>query len=76
MTTRDASFLVTTWGHRAARHDGKGQLSSRLRNNQRKDSQFKRPIHPDAQASYDDLVEFNAEAVRDILADLEEEKED
>ena len=55
MTTRDASFLVTTCGHRAARHDGKGQLSSRLRNNQRKDSQFNRPIHPDAKASYDDL---------------------
>ena len=52
------------------------RLSSRLRNNQRKDNQFNRPIHPDAQASYDDLVEFNAEALRDILADLEEEEED
>jgi len=62
-------------GHRAARHDGKGQLSSRLRNNQRKDSQFNRPIHPDAKASYDDLVNFNAEALSNILADLEEEED-
>ena len=62
-------------GHRAARYDGKGQLSSRLRNNQRKDSQFNRPLHPDAQASYDDLVNFNAEALRNILADLEEEQD-
>ena len=69
------SFDGVRGGHRAARHDGKGQLSSRLlRNNQRKDSQFNRPIHPDAQASYDNLVNFNAEALRDILADLEEEE--
>ena len=62
-------------GHRAARHDGKGPLSSRLRNNQRKDSQFNRPIHPDAQASYNDLVNFNADALSNILADLEEEQD-
>ena len=45
-------------GHRAERHDGKGKLNSRLRNNQRKDSQYERPIHPDAQAAYDALVNF------------------
>ena len=31
--------------------------------------------HPDAQESYDYLVNFNAEALRDILADLEEEED-
>ena len=45
-------------GHRAERHDGKGQLSSRLRKNQRKDSQNERPLHPDAQDAYNDLVHF------------------
>ena len=45
-------------GHRAERHDGKGKLNSHLRNNQRKDSQYERPIHPDAQAAYDALVNF------------------
>ena len=52
-------------GHRAERHDGKGKLNSRLRNNQRKDSQYERPIHPDAQAAYDALV--NSEDINRAL---------
>ena len=57
-------------GKRAERHDKTGQLSSRLRNNQRKDSQFERKIHPDAQASYDDLVNHGDELARNIMNDV------
>ena len=55
-------------GHRAERHDGKGKLSSRLRKNQRKDSQNERPLHPDAQDAYNALVHFE-----DIDRDLDPE---
>ena len=43
---------------RAERHHGKGQWSSRLRKNQRKDSQNERSLNPDAQDAYNALVDF------------------
>ena len=61
-------------GQRAQRHDGTGPLHSRLRNNQRKDSQFQRPVHPDAQASYEALVDHDNEnivyPVHDVARDI------
>ena len=61
-------------GHREQRHDGTGPLHSRLRNNQRKDSQFQRPVHPDAQASYEALVDHDNEnivyPVHDVARDI------
>ena len=61
-------------GHREQRHDGTGPLHSRLRNNQRKDSQFQRPVHPDAQASYEALIDHYIEnivyPVNDVARDI------
>jgi len=45
-------------GYRPERHHGKGQWSSRLRKNQRKDSQNERSLNPDAQDAYNALVNF------------------
>ena len=61
-------------GHRAQRHDGKDPLTTRLRNNQRKNSQFQHPIHPDAQASYEALIDHYIEnivyPVNDVARDI------
>ena len=60
--------------HREQRHDGTGPLNSRLRNNQRENSQFQRPVHPDAQASYEALVDHDNEnivyPVHDVARDI------
>ena len=53
-------------GHRAVRADKKGALTSRLRTRQRKDTMICRPIHPDAQESYDLLLKGD---VDDIMTD-------
>ena len=61
-------------GHREQRHDGTGPLNSRLRNNQRENSQFQRPVHPDTQASYEALVDHDNEnivyPVHDVARDI------
>jgi len=62
------------FGHHAQRHDGMGPRTTRLRNNQRKNSQFQRPIQPDAQASYEALVDHDNEhivyPVNDVASDI------
>jgi len=55
-------------GHREVRADRKGSLTSRLRTRKRKVTMICRPIHPDAQESYDLLTKGN---VDDIMTDVE-----
>ena len=55
-------------GHRAERADKKGSLTSRLRTRQRMDTMICRPIHPDAQESYDLLTKSD---IDDVMTDAD-----